>query len=184
MTPLQDKEARARHKLWGDMNCPVAEAAIPEKEFEKRFLERYCITQVTVQQTGALEHIQRQLKRVFCPACVIVDDALMINKYRALHTSVMDDPMTTFAALALFKCFGCSFEEYHPLASDPRKLIPDMSDFYIKDLQAKYNQHAQQISSQINNQHQQQMIDLLRAQQGQQFAAPPGPKSLYKKFFP
>src|SRR6478736_5271052 len=124
MTPLQDKEARARHKLWGDMNCPVAEAAIPEKEFEKRFLERYCITQVTVQQTGALEHIQRQLKRVFCPACVIVDD----------------EPMTTFAALALFKCFGCSFEEYHPLASDPRKLIPDMSDFYIKDLQAKYNQ--------------------------------------------
>ena len=131
---LEVMDAEERFKFWVSCNAPF-EAALTESEFKRKYQARFCID-IGLYYHKDYESFLRQEGIIFCPRCLEKPKNGIVIKQTRLYISVIDDPMTTFKALARFFCHSCEFEEYHPLKQDPRKFLERESAF--SNIRAQY----------------------------------------------
>lgn len=111
---LSETGGLQRARLWESLGYPMSPPHMDQAKYEREYATRQ-----TFVNRQVFYQAERLLRTVFCPSCIVEDAGGRITGVR-LYAQVEDDVMTTFKAMGHFTCHHCGFDEYHPLAKDPR----------------------------------------------------------------
>lgn len=112
---VRDAAALERAKLWQALGYPAVPDTMDDEHYYRAYKSRTRCKNRTV-----FEQVSKILRTIFCPSCVQDDsttDAIVCSR---LFITIENDVMTVFPAVGHFTCHHCGWEEYHPMARDPR----------------------------------------------------------------